>query len=494
MERRGQQSLLRRCQAATRPAGSSPAKRLKLLSKKPTVNVIYPLLTSKWTKDSTADSMNGKPVAGCPEGSSVESSKRSDVFGWSEASQQLDYSRQGSLDLATEGLEPKGLAAQRFPGAADGAGSQLETLAYSPAQADPARSLSRGGFTEQTEKQKEGGACSRSGSLALADTSSSSSVPQYYPQVLEADTRDVTGQLAAATQQAVRLHPSVTASRGALEQEEELQNAVFDKFMAGEQYGLAAAFLVDANAGDEPPEIQECPYCHRTFASKSFEKHVNVCVKVFFTRRKQYDMSRKRLASVIEEAGVTAHSTLQRTRGGTARTKELERPREKKWQRESAQFRAAMRMARACDPREIAEAEAIFAKCSDMGVNRQCQHCGRTFGRDEALEKHEGVCQRMFKNGRGLRKGGGLCAAQGAACRLQEQLTLKAREQKARESALHRRNSRRATLDRQRQNSSQLPAVLQGRLPAAGTQRAYTWKTPKPQGQAALLGMSRPPI
>ncbi|KAL8275329.1 hypothetical protein Esti_000778 [Eimeria stiedai] len=216
--------------------------------------------------------------------------------------------------------------------------------------------------------------------------------------------------------------------------------------------------------------------------------------KVFFTRRKQYDMARKRLASVVEEAGVPAHSTSQRLRGGASRIKEAERPREKKWQRESAQFRAAMRMARACDPQEIAEAEAIFAKCSEVGVNKQCQHCGRTFGREEALEKHEGVCQRMFKNGGGLRKGGGLCASQGAACRVQGQLAMKEKEQKAREQALNKRSSRTPAWQRQRYNSSHLPGAPLSRQIAGSSLRQRFGRGPPPLSRTTFPALNRPPM
>ncbi|XP_026194389.1 uncharacterized protein LOC113147583 [Cyclospora cayetanensis] len=212
------------------------------------------------------------------------------------------------------------------------------------------------------------------------------------------------------------------ASRGSFERVENLPLGAFLPTAPG-------SFPSGSNPNeDEQQEIQEvsidntrkcysavfqCPYCHRTFARRSFQKHV------FFTRRKQYDMTRKRLASVVEETGLPVNSTLRKLRVERAASKQLEKPTERKWKRESAQFRAAMRMARVCDPREIAEAQAIFARCSDTVAHLQCPHCGRTFGREESLEKHASVCQRMFRNGGGvLRKGGGLCASQGAACRL----------------------------------------------------------------------------
>lgn len=41
-------------------------------------------------------------------------------------------------------------------------------------------------------------------------------------------------------------------------------------------------------------------------------------MKVFFTRRKQYDMMRRRLASVVEETGLPVQSTLHKLRGELA--------------------------------------------------------------------------------------------------------------------------------------------------------------------------------
>ncbi|PFH36105.1 hypothetical protein BESB_057560 [Besnoitia besnoiti] len=64
----------------------------------------------------------------------------------------------------------------------------------------------------------------------------------------------------------------------------------------------------DEDAEDERLEadlVRECPDCGRTFASISFEKHVKICQKVFMTKRKEYNMAMKRLASVAKETGVS---------------------------------------------------------------------------------------------------------------------------------------------------------------------------------------------
>lgn len=130
-----------------------------------------------------------------------------------------------------------------------------------------------------------------------------------------------------------------SASRGTFEQPMPQRTPSAEKLLAGSQGSLGATLPVQANGGDEPQEIQEvgknistrlepvyrfllcalfsqssmfavklwyrkvykptivrmqvlapygpvrlydllqCPYCHRTFTGKSFEKHVNVCVK-----------------------------------------------------------------------------------------------------------------------------------------------------------------------------------------------------------------------
>ncbi|KAL8450369.1 hypothetical protein Emag_003215 [Eimeria magna] len=349
----------------------------------------------------------GEPLAACNVGGGPFSPKRCDGLTWPQDSQQVEKWAEGDLHSTENAIERNGVPHQ--------------SSSYTHIQLQPSGLQS---LSHKNADQPDSELGFRRGSLATVETSSSLCASQYHLQQ-EYDRGDANGQaqVGAGSELPPRFHPSVTASRGALERIVGVENSALDRFMSEEQESLAAGFLLDANAGDQPPEIQE------------------------------------------------------RLRGGASRIKE-----------------AAMRMARACDPQEIAEAEAIFAKCSEVGVNKQCQHCGRTFGREEALEKHEGVCQRMFKNGGGLRKGGGLCAAQGAACRVQGQLALKEKEHKAREQALSKRNSKTPAWQRQRYHSSHLPGAPLSRQTAEGSLRQRLGGGAPHTPHAALPGPIRTPM
>ncbi|KAL8445080.1 hypothetical protein Emed_005880 [Eimeria media] len=337
------------------------------------------------------DPLTGSAVGGV-------SPKRSDGLVWPPGSQQLEEWGEGDVHPTENTIERSGVS------------HQLNSYAHIQLQSDGLQSVAH-----KNGEQQDAELGFKRGSLATADTSSSLSASHYHLQQeydkqydkqydkeydKDYDRGDVNRhpQVNAGSELPPKYHPSVTASRGALGRTVETENSALDKFMSEEQENLAAGFLLGANAGDQPPEIQE------------------------------------------------------RMRGGGSRVKD------------------------------------------EVGVNKQCQHCGRTFGREEALEKHEGVCQRMFRNGGGLRKGGGLCAAQGAACRVQGQLALKEKEQKARERALNKRNSRTHAWQRQRYHSSQLPGAPLSRQTAGNNLRQRLGGGAPHIPHAALPQPIRPPI
>ena len=41
--------------------------------------------------------------------------------------------------------------------------------------------------------------------------------------------------------------------------------------------------------------LEECGNCHRRFAPESYEKHVNICKKVFMTKRKAFNSAKQRM-------------------------------------------------------------------------------------------------------------------------------------------------------------------------------------------------------
>ncbi|CDJ55969.1 hypothetical protein, conserved [Eimeria maxima] len=234
----------------------------------------------------------GIATPSCPEGNSGRSPKRSDNFGWPHGPQLPAAWGHGEFQALVAGMKSEHEAPEIERQKTSKEAGQTAPCPSGQPALDTTLSL-------ETKRSSE--ALGKMPGQKYAPTSSKESprAVASYPW-----THEDTGE-----------KPEFLASRGTFAQAIPQGGYLLDTFLSGSHPSQNESLPVEANNGDEPQEIQECPYCHRTFASKSFDKHVKVCVKVFFTRRKQYDMTRKRLASVVEEAGLPVHSTVQKLRG-----------------------------------------------------------------------------------------------------------------------------------------------------------------------------------
>lgn len=245
-----------------------------------------------------------------------KSPKRGDAFGWSQDLQLPASWEQGQFEALIAGMK-----------AVDGASGALRHANNTVARVSSPRT--HGQMTPYREQSL--GTKQPSDSLGIAAgtrlgmniSKEATHAVASYPQ-----PRNGAGEVA-----------DFSASRGTFEQPMPQRTPSAEKLLAGSQGSLGATLPVQANGGDEPQEIQEvgknistrlepvyrfllcalfsqssmfavklwyrkvykptivrmqvlapygpvrlydllqCPYCHRTFTGKSFEKHVNVCVK-----------------------------------------------------------------------------------------------------------------------------------------------------------------------------------------------------------------------
>jgi uncharacterized C2H2 Zn-finger protein len=145
------------------------------------------------------------------------------------------------------------------------------------------------------------------------------------------------------------------------------------------------------NPNDQDERI-ECPDCGRKFLPESYDKHVNICKKVFVQKRKQFNSAEQR---ELDEAPIV--STKKKPEPKKAAAKPGGKG-DNKWKMQSEQFRANMRAARlAGTGNEAAYQEALkVASDYDQKTLTRCPHCDRTFN-DEAAKRHIPICEKKAK-------------------------------------------------------------------------------------------------
>ncbi|KAL8275330.1 hypothetical protein Esti_000779 [Eimeria stiedai] len=188
-----------------------------------------------------AHSSPGEPPTACTMGVAPVSPKRSDGLGWPVDSQQVEKLTEGDL-------QPTENASER-----NGVPHQLSSYNHIQVQSDGLQS-----FFNKNADQPDPELGFKRGSLATVEKSRSLCASQYHLQH-EDDRADANGQaqFGAGSELPPKFHSSITASRGALGRSVGVENAALDKLVCDEQGSLGAEFQLDANAGDQPPEIQE---------------------------------------------------------------------------------------------------------------------------------------------------------------------------------------------------------------------------------------------
>jgi hypothetical protein len=173
----------------------------------------------------------------------------------------------------------------------------------------------------------------------------------------------------------------------------------------------------DAGAIYTGPKI-ECSLCGRSFAEKPFQIHSKICKKVFASKRKVFDMSKKRiegipeLKEVLEKTRKSANKGLSKQNSKTASTMSLptaNNSNASKWKEQSKQFRMAMKAARqftsGSDDADVAAGGAPAVPYVDPSFI-QCPNCERRFN-EKAAERHIPLCKNIRAKPSVLKKGTG---------------------------------------------------------------------------------------
>ena len=158
-------------------------------------------------------------------------------------------------------------------------------------------------------------------------------------------------------------------------------NVAIDSSKGFSQYNFEN---VEGALPDSSDERRECPDCNRKFLPESYEKHVNICKKVFMSKRKAFNSAEQRVEDdVIQVKKKPEPKKQNAAKAGKAN----------KWKIESEQFRANMRAARMAgsgDEEGYKEAAKIASDYAQQQLV-PCPHCNRTFN-EEAAKRHIPVC------------------------------------------------------------------------------------------------------
>jgi hypothetical protein len=174
----------------------------------------------------------------------------------------------------------------------------------------------------------------------------------------------------------------------------------------------------DADALYTGPKI-ECSLCGRSFAEKPFQIHSKICKKVFASKRKVFDSSKKRiegipeLKEVLEKTRKSSNKGLSKQNSRNDSTMSVpaaNNSNASKWKEQSKQFRMAMQAARqfasGSDDADVlvggAPASVPYVDPSFI----QCPNCERRFN-GKAAERHIPLCKNIRAKPSVLKKGSG---------------------------------------------------------------------------------------
>lgn len=153
---------------------------------------------------------------------------------------------------------------------------------------------------------------------------------------------------------------------------------------------------LDTNSADNLAS-HTCPSCGRSFAVEPYNKHIKICKKVFFQKRKTFDSSKMRINAIPEL------KSNQIKVGSSSNTLENKKN-NSKWRDQSNAFRQAMRSARSGN--QTSSNSAVQNVYSPDPSLIQCPHCERRFNQ-QAAERHIPQCQNIIAKPSSLRKGAG---------------------------------------------------------------------------------------
>jgi len=165
----------------------------------------------------------------------------------------------------------------------------------------------------------------------------------------------------------------------------------------------------DANSSQS---LLPCPDCQRCFAPESLQKHVKICKKVFASRRRVFDSSKKRVEGIPELQTILEQQ--KKSKGRNAKAEAAKAEKASKWKEQSSQFREAMRAAR--EYAQAKESGNLQAYLKDNQPNakepyvdpslKQCPNCLRRFN-EKAAERHFPICKDIRAQPTMLKKGTG---------------------------------------------------------------------------------------
>lgn len=198
-------------------------------------------------------------------------------------------------------------------------------------------------------------------------------------------------------------------------------------------------------AGVEGPDdgpLEQCPKCGRSFAPQSLKKHEKVCDKVFSSRRKRFDTSKRRVpGEAIQARRTEEHVTRQKERtpgrsqgnlksahaSTSTREEQPVQPANSKpkWKQRSEAFRQVLRQMRETNAQESkSKGRPSSSTSRERGKvkaptpppahsptmedpdRRECPHCGRKFN-EQAFERHVEHCKNARARPTTLKKGAG---------------------------------------------------------------------------------------
>ena len=181
-----------------------------------------------------------------------------------------------------------------------------------------------------------------------------------------------------------------------------------------------------ATDNEEIPEfapavmLQACDTCGRKFNADSLAKHVNVCQKVFQSKRKAFNMTEARLSDALQnpDDARVVKDVLRAAKPGAPAGKALssadkaKADKKAKWKQQSAALREAMKynkviseaQAQGKDLKSLPPPPVDTIMTSDY-VN--CPTCGRNFNA-QAGERHIPKCKDMKAKPSRLVRGGGV--------------------------------------------------------------------------------------